>query len=229
MIDVMQSRWSEPPVRPTIPGVLGFAFTLRSSFGPPALSGSAHHVDTAPLTAPLTAPFPAPREPAGLGARRADHGRRRVRRGRRRARLPVRAAPPQHQRPRQPVRALPRPSVGPAARARRGRTAAELAVRIRDQLPARLRDLPDQPLRSAGGPLPPPGHRPRGVRGRRAQDDGRGGRDGLAAAHPAARPVVGGGAARGLVRAVRLVGDRGLVQPDVAGRADRLPAPVSDG
>ncbi len=226
VIDGMQSSGSEPPLRPTIPGVLGYASvdvtaTPRPPFGPPALPKSAHHVDTAPLAAPP--------EPARLGPRRPDHGGGRVRRGRGRPRVPVRAPPPQHQRPREPVRPLPRPPVGPPARAGAGRAAAQLAVRLRHELPARFRHLPLEPVRGARRPVPARGHRPRRVRGHRAEDGRRRGGDGLAAAYAAPRALVGGGAAGGLVRAVRLVGDRGLVQPDVAGRADRVPTPVSDG
>ena len=43
------------------------------------------------------------------------------------------------------------------------------------------------------------------------------------------RALVGGGRARRLVRAVRVDGDARVVQPDVARRADRLPAAVPGG
>lgn len=116
--------------------------------------------------------------------------------------------------------------MGPAARAGRRRGAAQLAVGVRDELPAGPRHLSDEPVRPARRGLPARPHRSGRLCGDRTEDGIRRRGDGLPATDAARRAPVGGRGARCLVRAVRLVGPGGHVQPDVAGRSRRPAAAV---
>ena len=118
---------------------------------------------------------------------------------------PVRPAHPERQRPGQPVRAVPRPPVGPAAR-----TGPTAACSLNWQSGYGTSFLPDlgtyltSPFALLVGGVPAGRDRPRGVCDHRAEDGVRRGRHGLAAADAAARALVGGGPARRVLRPVRL-------------------------